>query len=356
MLLLAYQEFSAIIHASMEYNVPHTAIRILLVISLITFIPVLKPKYYYTPLIPPLIILLFKPMLIQLIYAFLESLTAFYLNIILKKQYLRSSIQYNKLLLFTIFLSGIIAFTMGIGYLTGLASHRLYENIPLTGGEAETIFYFLHKTLAYRLIIVALIGVLAYKSTSTLLELLISWRSEGPLREALLDRLRDREYRILVLFEGSQYPALSWGAGLLLTLLVAPVLYPSFLKGVETMLELVGVNGGQYTPVMASLLATLLLWPVMKLLVQALNKPNTYKRLLHPRIDKLIVGASTALLVILLLLALQGYDPITYMLNVLRGRPPTNDPFTSFLQEPSEKYYRNLVKALDLLVKLFWGG
>ena len=329
--------------------------RITIILYILVLVPIAYPKYYWTPMILPVVLLLFIPATKPLYYSIILSFIGFILYYYLSKN-LEISINFYYTLLYSFAILLIIGFFLSLGYFTGHVSRIVSSHYTTLTGEAQAVIALFRRTIAYRLIIIALITVFIYKSIASIIELIIAWKSGAMMKRTLYSSLLESERRTLVSFEGTQYPVLDWGASLLLTLLIAPVIYPVGLKTIELILEILNVNAGPYTSLLASLLTTLALWPVMKLLVQALTKPERLESIIKPRPEKLLVGSLVFLVAILLLLDITGINPIDFFVSTIKGNPPSEDPITRLLQQPSTEYYRSLARILDLLVQLFWGG
>ncbi|MEB3846360.1 MAG: hypothetical protein GSR74_00105 [Desulfurococcales archaeon] len=354
---VAYVLFTEVARSMTMQLLPGISIgEVLLPLYLAALVPLAYPSYYYLPVILGIVSLLITPNLRIVYNSLLLSIISFIilwantgetgLRITSKRRLLASGIA----------VPVIFAALSVLGYASMLLSRKAYNANLLLQGEVKALFYLLKPTITYKLIILLLITVLLYKTASSIVELAIAWRAKGPLREALLAKQEKEEEKTLIRFEGTQYPVLDWGSGLLLTLLLAPALYPAFEALVKAILGLSHITTGSYTGVVASLIATIILWPFNKYLVQALTKPHTLAKLYKPAPEKILVASGVVIVSLLLLVDLAGYDPVALLSNVIHGELPPADPFSKLLSEPGEKYYQGLSRLLDLLVQLFWGG
>ncbi|MCE4620530.1 MAG: hypothetical protein F7C33_05845 [Desulfurococcales archaeon] len=353
----AYILFTEIARSMTVQLIPGLSIgEVLLPLYLVALIPLAYPRYYYLSILPGLVSILLTPNLGIIYNSLLLSIISFIVfwaniggtSIIITRKWRFLA---SNLLVFLVF--AILAI---LGYASVLLSEKAYHANPPLQGEVKAIIYLLKPTVAYKLTLLLLITVLLYKTASSIVELAIAWKAKPSLRKALLAKQIAEEEKTLIHFDGTQYPVLDWGSGLLLTLLLAPVLYPAFEALVKTGLSISHVNAGNYTGVTASLLATIILWPFNKYLIQALTKPHTLAKLYKPAPEKILVAAGVVIISLLLLVDITGYDPIALLNNVVHGELPPADPFSKLLVEPGEKYYQGLSRLLDLLVQLFWGG
>ncbi len=354
---VAYILFTEVAHSMTVRLIPGLSLGVVLLPLYLVALAVLAyPRYYYLPILLGVVSLLVTPNLGIMYNSLLLSIISFIIIWTSTEETCLRITSNRRLLAFSLVAPVIFAALAVLGYASVLLSKKAYNASPLLQGEVRALIYLLKPTITYKLIILLLITVLLYKTASSIVELAIAWRAEGPLKEALLAKQEKEEEKTLVQFEGTQYPVLDWGSGLLLTLLLAPALYPAFEALVKTILGLSHITAGSYTGIITSLIATIILWPFNKYLVQALTKPHTLAKLYKPAPEKILVAAGVVTVSLLLLVDLAGYDPITLLGDVARGKLPPADPFSKLLVEPGEKYYQGLSHLLDLLVQLFWGG
>ena len=353
----AYVLFTEVVRSMTVGIVPGLSIReVLLPLYLVALVVLLYPRYYYLPVVVGVVSLLVTPNPRIVYDTLLLSIISF---IILWTNIGETDLRITsrrRLLASALAEFAIFAALAVLGYASMLLSKRAYSADLVMRGEVKALIYLLKPTITYKIIILLLVTVLLYKTASGIVELVIAWRAKGPLREALLAKQEKEEEKTLIRFEGTQYPVLDWGSGLLLTLLLAPALYPAFEAFVKAVLGLAHVTVGDYTGVAASLIATIILWPFNKYLVQALTKPHTLSKLYKPAPEKILVATGVVIVSLLLLVDLAGYDPVALLNSVIHGELPPADPFSKLLAEPGEKYYQGLSRLLDLLVQLFWGG
>lgn len=240
----------------------------------------------------------------------------------------------------------------GLGYLLYKA---LSIKPPLTG-DADVVVSALSTTLAYRILVSAILLSFAYKALSSLADLTIAYLSRGEARRALRMVQLMKERETIVEFKGAQYGALEWGSSILLTLLVAPIIYPPVEDLVSTLSSHLSLGEG-WIAVLASLTATIIAWIPLKMLVSLMVRTLPSNRIRKPSYAGAVYGLTIALLLALAMYVAAGYDPIALLKEAVHGTPsPAQEPLSGKLANPGEDYYKNLARILDLMVQLFWGG
>lgn len=241
------------------------------------------------------------------------------------------------------------------GYVAGIILYKaLLYKPPLTGDAAVVVSVF-STTLAFKILVSSILLAFLFKALSSLLGFMIALTSRGEVRLALYNEIVEREGERLLEFKGTQYGSLEWGMSLLLTLLIAPLVYRPITSGMSILMSSLGFKPGVIS-LIGAIVTTIIAWIPVKTIVVALVRTIPLKSILKPSYSGAIIGVVMATTLFLAISLATGYDIILLLRESVTGRPlPQPDPLNNLLTTPGADYYRKLARILDLIVRLFWG-
>ena len=338
---------------SRTIEIPYNLHDIIVYFSLgLSLVAILTTRLYWTPILSLFILSVFQPLTSLIPYLFPIIILA-YIYKHISKIIIKSKIRV---------LTGIAIFAFTytvfalIGYGIGYSLYKVLQYKPPLTGDAAVVVSVFSSSLAFKIFISAIFLTFIYKAASSLLEFTIALTSRGETRRALFNEILEKERTSIVEFKGSQYGALEWGMSLFLTLLIAPVVYRPVAEAMDIFMASLGVKPG-WTGLIAAFITTIIAWIPIRMIVTMLVRTMPLKAIIKPSYTGVVLGTLLTLSMFIVISLVTGYNILYMIQEAITGNPTTStDPLSSLISNPSEEYYRNLAKILDLIVRLFWGG